>query len=263
MSNAKNTTSQRTLEWVPIADIRVSEQAQRELRPGKAAKIAADFDPDRFTPPVVSRRADGRIFVIDGQHRLEAMRRIGWEDQSAECFVYSGLTEAQEADLFLWHNDRTTVNAFDKFAVGVTARRSEEVEITRIVHDAGLKIANGGTPGSIQAVSALRKVHRQGPDVLGRTLRILNDSYGDGGLQAEFIDGVGLLCGRLNGDLDDERAIAKLSSARGGLGALRSRANKYRAEMGATRGDCVAGAATDIINSGKGGKKLPNWWSAA
>lgn len=263
MNTTKTTTTTRTLEWVPVADIRVSDQAQRELRPGKASKIAADFDPDRLTPPIVSRRDDGRLFVIDGQHRVEAMRLIGWGDQNIECFVHTGLTERGEADLFLWHNDRTAVSALDKFLVGVTANRGEELAINRIVQDAGLHVAtSGGSVGGIQAVSALRKTYANGGDVLARTLRIAAGAYGDDGLHADVIEGVGLLVARHNGAMDDDRATTRLATARGGIGSLRTKANRLKAELGATRGQCVAGAATEIINAGKGGKKLPNWWAA-
>lgn len=262
MTNTNNTTT-RSLEWLPVADIRVSDQAQRELRAGKAAKIAADFDPDRLTPPIVSRRSDGRLFVIDGQHRIEAMRLIGWGDQNIECFVHDGLTEREEADLFLWHNDRTAVSALDKFLVGVTANRSDECVINQIVHDAGLHVSASCSSRSIQAVGALRKTYANGGDVLARTLRIASDAYGDEGLHADVIEGVGLLVARHNGAMDDERAVARLSTARGGIGTLRTKANRLRAELGATRGQCIAGAATEIINAGKGGKKLPSWWGAA
>jgi hypothetical protein len=247
------------LRWVAISDIKVNPRAQRDLRPGWAAQIAADFDPDRFTPPLISLR-DGKHYVIDGQHRIEAMKVMGWHDQQVQCWVYEDMTEAQEADLFLWHNNRRSVGAFDKFQTAVVAERDVEVDINRIVLANGLKVAQSQS-GGIGAVGALRTVYGYGPATLGRTLRIIRDSYGDDGFKGEVIRGVGLMCARYNGDLDDQTAVNKLSTARGGVGALMSKAHIYRKQLGRPVPHCVAGAAVDILNAGRGGKKLPNWWS--
>lgn len=264
MTSKTNSTAERMertghLRWVTVNEIHVNPRAQRDLRPGWAAQIAADFDPDRFTPPLLSKR-EGKYFVIDGQHRIQAMHIMGWEDQQLQCWVYEGISEADEADLFLWHNNRRQVSSFDKFQVGVIAGRDDEVDIDRIVRANGLKVAQG-QPASISATGALRKVYAHGPAVLGRTIRIVRDSYGDDGLRGHVLEGVGLLCARWNGELDDERAVQKLSTARGGLGALNTKAAVLRKQMGRSMPQCYAAAATEIINAGKGGKKLPNWWS--
>lgn len=246
------------LRWVTVGEVHTNPRAQRELRPGWAATIAADFDPDRFTPPLLSLR-HGKFYVVDGQHRFEAMRLMGWEEQQVQCWVYEGISEAEEADLFLWHNNRKSISSFDSFRIGVTAERAEEVDIDRIVRAVGLKVAVGAD-GGIGATTALRKVYANGPATLTRTLKIVHNSYGDDGLRGEVIEGIGRLCARWNGELDDGAAIAKLSTARGGLGALNTRAAVARKALGKPIAECYAAAATDIINSGKGGKKLPGWW---
>lgn len=246
------------LRWVTVSDLTINERAQRDLRPGWAAQIANDFDPDRFQPPLVSLR-DDEFYVIDGQHRVEALRILGWDDQQVQCWVYENKTEAEEADLFLWHNNRKTVTAFDKFQIGVVAEREVEQDINRIVLANGLKVSH--SEDGIRAVGALRKVYSYGPKVLGRTLRIVRDSYGRDGLEGHVIEGIGLLCARYNGELNDDAAIGRLSSARGGIGALNSRAYVTRKTFGKPLPQCVAAAAVEIINAGRGGKKLPGWWS--
>jgi hypothetical protein len=247
------------LRWVAVADVHVNPVAQRELRPGWAAQIAADFDPDRFTPPLVSLRG-GKHYVIDGQHRFEAMRLMGWDDQQVQCWVYEGLTDAQEADLFLWHNNRKAVSAFDKFQIGVTADRPDETDINRIVLSNGLKVASG-QPGGIGAVGALRNVYGHGPAVLGRTLRIIRDAYGDAGLRSHVIEGIGLVCARYNGDVDDATMVERLGSVHAGVNGLENQAHNLRKQLGRPLKQCVAGAAVEIVNAKRGGKKLPSWWT--
>jgi len=266
LTATKNTTTKNRVErsghlrWVTVADLHVDEATQRELRPGWAAQIAADFDPDRFTPPLVSLRA-GTHYVIDGQHRIEAMRLMGWEQQQVQCWVYEGLSLADEADLFLWHNNRRAVQSFDKFRIAVAAERQVESDINRIVLANGLKVQAGGGDGAISAVGALGAVYKLGPKVLGMTLRILRDSYGDAGLRGELIQGIGLMVARYHDDITEANVIARLSSVRGGLGALTTRANTLRKALGRPMSHCIAAAAVDIINVGRGRNKLPSWWS--
>jgi hypothetical protein len=252
---------QRTghLRWVTIADIVVNPDNQRQLRKAWADEIAANFNPDNFSPPLLSFR-NGTYFVIDGQHRIEAMRINGWNERQVQCWVYEGLTEAQEAEFFLEHNHRKAVGAFDKFVISVHANRAEEADINRIVRSQGLKISSAD--GGVRAVGALRKVYSHGPDVLARSLRIVRDSYGDDGMQGHVIEGIGLLCARYNGTLDETKTIYKLQTARGGLGALTTKASLLRKAYGKSMPHCIAGAACELISSGRGGQRLPDWWKS-
>lgn len=248
------------LRWVPVAKMRVSPLAQRELNSNRVAKIAAAFDPEQIGAPTVNERG-GHFYIIDGQHRVEAIKEIGWGDQTLQCWTYSGLTEEEEAERFLLLNDTLTVDAFAKFRVGVQAGRAEECDIDRIVRAQGLRVSQEHRDGAIGAVGTLRRVYsRSDGQVLARTLRIIRDAYGDSGLDAPVIDGIGLVCARYNGELDDATAVARLSSANGGVSGLLGRAEILRKQTGAPRGHCVAAAAVDFINRGKGGKKLPTWW---
>lgn len=261
-SSKKNRVEREaTLRWVPIPFMKVSPLAQRELNNGRVARLAADFDLEQLGTPTVNHR-DGSWYIIDGQHRIEALREIGYGDQQIQCWAYEGLTDVEEAEKFLKLNDTLTVNALAKFKVGVHAGRAEETEIDKIVRSAGLHVAAGGGYGAISAVGTLRRVYRQGgPGCLTRTLCIIRDAYGDPGLESVVIDGLGLLLGRYNGDLSDERATRALSSANGALKGLLGKAEVLRQQTHSPRAHCVAAAAVDLINRGRGGAKLPSWWT--
>ena len=267
MTAKKNGTSRvervARLRWVPIPKMRVSPMAQRELNQARVDHLAAHFDPEQIGHPVVSDR-DGHFWIIDGQHRIEALKEVGWGDQSVQCEVYDGLSETDEAELFLLRNDTLTVNAFDKFTVGVNAERAMETDINRIVLSNRLVVSRDEIPGAIRAVGTLRRVYqRGGPAILSRTLRIVRDSYGDPGMEGPVIDGLGHLCQRYNGDLNDSEAVAKLANAHGGVNGLLGKAENIRRKTGNPKAHCVAAAAVEIINAGsKGGKKLPSWWKA-
>lgn len=261
MSNPNDKHVNRTarLEWVPINDMHVSPLAQRDLRPARAAQIAANLDIEQIGAPTVNER-DGKFYVIDGQHRVEALRLIGWADQSIQCWTYAGLTAEEEAEIFLKLNDTLRVDAFSKFRVGVQAGRPTECAIDRIVRDTGLRIAHGKT-GAVSAVAALQTVYKgSGPEALARSLRIIRDTYGDAGYIARVIVGMGLLCARYERQLDEEQLTKKLGGAHGGLNGLLNRARTTQKATGKTHPHCVAAAAVDIYNSGRGGKQLPSYW---
>ena len=262
MTNSSDNRLDRAarLRWVPIEKMRTSPVAQRALNPARVDRLAADFDLEQLGTPTLSER-DGHFYIIDGQHRVEALRQIGWGDQQIQCWVYTGLSEQDEADKFDRLNDVLAVHAFDKFRVRVTANREIESDIDRIVRANGLVISRDNLPGAISAVGTLRRVYtRSDGKTLGRALRIIRDAYGDPGLEAPVIDGIGLLCERYNGALNDDEALARLKSANGGVNGLLGRAEKIRQSTGDYKSHAVAAAAVEIINAGKGGKKLPSWW---
>lgn len=249
------------LRWVPIAQMKTSPLAQRELNAARVDRLAADFDPEQIGVPTVSAR-DGWFFIIDGQHRIEALKAIGWGDQSVQCWTYEGMNEAEEAEMFLRLNDVLTVAGFAKYRVSLTAGREIECDIDRIVRAQQLVVSRDAIPGAIQAVGTLRRVYtRSNPKTLARTLRLIRDSYGDSGFEAPVIDGLALLCQRYNGQLNDQDAIERLGKVHGGVKGLLGAAEKIRRSTGNAKAHCVAAAAVEIINRGRGGKKLPSWWA--
>lgn len=251
------------LRWVAVKDIHVSALAQRERKEYRVNQIVAEYDEDKIGNPILSSRG-GRYYVVDGQHRIEATSVAKGEDTEIQCWVYEGLTEADEAELFLRFNNVLTVNAFDKFKVSVQAGRADETDIDRIVRAQGLVVTRDALPGAVRAVGTLGRVYdRDGASALARALGIIRDAYGDSGFEAPVIDGIGLLCGRYNGELDVPTAVQRLSKVNGGVNGLLGKAEILRRQTGNTKSHCVAAAAVDVINAGRGGKKLPSWWKDA
>lgn len=247
-------------EWVWIRDMYVSPQAQREQNVNRVNKIIAEFDPDQFGVPVLSARED-KFWIIDGAHRIAAAREVLGSDQQVQSWVYRGLSEQQEAEAFLRLNDILTVTTMDRYRIGIEAGRSDECDIDRIVRAAGLRVTRDRGEGTIQAVGTLRRVYnRNGASVLSRTIRIIRDAYGDSGYAAVILDGIAHLCGRYNGDLDDASTVVKLGKLHGGVNGLVNQAEVLHKQTGRPKGQCVAAAAVDVINAGRGRNKLPSWW---
>lgn len=249
---------------VQLEKMRVNSRAQRGLVKYHVERMAVAFDPDLFGFPTLSERG-GWYYIIDGQQRIAALRLWlgdGWEEQYVKCEVYSGLTEAEEAELFLKLNRRRVrIRAIDDFKTAITAGHETERMVEHICHANSITIGDGKAPGRVGCVTTLKKVYTRSDGLtLGKALRIIRDAYGDSGLEAAIIDGVGHLCQRYNGTLDEEQAISKLRDVRGGLQGLLSRADIVKRQTGVQKPISIAAAAVEIINSGKGGKKIPGWW---
>lgn len=259
-NTGKRVQREARLEWVPIPDMRVSPLAQRELNQARVNQLSADFDLEQLGTPTVNLR-DGNWYIIDGQHRMEALKAIGYADQSVECWAYKGLSDVEEAEKFLKLNDTLTVAAFPKFKVAVQAGRAEECEIDRIVRSVELRVSMDRSQGAVSAVNTLRRVYRRGgAQCLARTLVIIREAYGDPGLEAMVMDGIGLLIHRYGDAVDDGRVVAGLAGASGGVNALLGKAENLRRQTGNAKAHCVAAAAVEIANRSKGGRKLPSWW---
>jgi hypothetical protein len=247
--------------WVPISDMEVSPMAQREYKQWRVDHLLAIFDPEQIGTPVVNHR-DGKFFLIDGQHRVAAMKAVGWGDQSVECEVYDGLSEAEEAEMFLKRNDTLAVTAFDKFRIGVRAGRHPEVDVDRIIRSQGLRVARSG-PGAIKAPATLVKVYSaHGGAVLTAALGVAHAAYGDLGLESRVVHGLSLMLSRYNDGLVDlERLATQLGGIHLGVDGLIQAAWKIREKSGTAFTVAIAAAAVDAYNQGLASRKrLTSWW---
>jgi hypothetical protein len=244
--------------------MRISPRAQRHHdKPGSlahTADIADNFDPDRFGTPIVNAR-DGIFWVIDGGHRYLALIALGWEDQQIQCWVYHGLSEHDEADMFLDLNKVKPVSAMDKFQVAIVAKRETECDIDRIVRAQDLTVGSGVQ--AIGCVAAISKTYTNGgPSVLGTTMRVIRDAYGLPGFSARTTEGIGLFVANYENTFDEARLIDRLGRKHGGVNGLINRSQQIKDSHGVSGAVGIAAAAVEVYNAGRGGGgKLNGWWS--
>lgn len=249
---------------VKIAEMRVHETCQRNERPGWVRYLLERWDFNEFGYPVVNWR-DGTYWIIDGQHRVAALRQAGFGEESVECVVYQDLTDKEMAEAFLSLNDRKAVEPFDKFVIAVEANRADESAVMRMVLANKLKISRYSARGTIQAVSALMKAHRYGEVVLAQTLRTLRDAYDSApeGFEGVLIEGIAMVYNRYNGLTDEATLVNVLAKMKSGPVGLRRRAELIREKLAATLSHCVASAVVETYNkSVPRASRLDSWWKA-
>lgn len=246
---------------VPLSSIHVDDRYQRALRLSVVRKIASEFSWDKFGTPVVAIRTDGdgRMYVVDGQHRITAAREKGLEHEEIIVDARYGLTEAEEAELFLGLNDKTNPTPLDKYLAGLVAGDPTILAIDEIVASLGLKVTYSGSTGTVRAVQALRKVYIKSPDALRAALTTIVNAWGLDTVNFErsVLEGVGLVFAD-HADIVTVRELSEKLAARPGrggglLGDARSRQGMY----GGTVAKSVAATIALEWNKGRRSRRLP------
>ena len=253
------------LQWIELGLLKPSPKAQRQFSPAWAAKLAADFNLEGMGYPCVNKRA-GEYHVVDGWHRVHVLLNyVGFAPMdTVQCELYEDLTDEGEAELFLERNNSRTVAPLDKFLKAVVAGRPIESHIAQVIEAQGLRIGRRERGnGALSAVASVRSVHdRLGLLGLAKTLKIIQDAYGNEAFEAQVIEGIGLCLHRYGLSIDAALMSDRLAKTPGGLNGLLQPAEQMRLKLGQPRAHCVAASAVAIYNRGvaSSAKRLPSWW---
>jgi hypothetical protein len=200
-------------ELVPLDRLFIDADYQRPLT-SFVEQVAADYDPAMVGTLITSEREDGRLAVIDGQTRMEAMRMNG--EGLAPCLVYPDLTREQEAELFAdLQTKRRGMSSFLRFRAALVARKTEAIAIAAIVNQAGFELDVRETQYTVKAIAALENVYRRDPELLMTTMQVIRDAWPDvdtdyrtGG---DLIRGLARFLGR-EARVDRERLVDRLAA---------------------------------------------------
>lgn len=244
---------------------------QREFRPAWGNYLAANLDLNDLGFPIINAR-DGVHWLVDGQHRVFALRENGFGSDQIDCEVFDNLTDQQMADLFLSRSRAKAISPYDRFHVACTAGYQRESDIRRAVEANGVKIGRNKEENTVSAIGALGKVYDRaggahtGEVIVGQVIRTIKSSFaGDPtGFEAGVIEGLGLVFNRYNGKTNERDLSARLAAT--SVRGLLRRAESQRERTGNLKTQCIAATVVDIYNKGMGprdGKRLPPWWKGA
>lgn len=176
------------------SELRLDDSYQRSTDNGASQalirKIANGWDWRMCLPLVVSKRDDGSLWVIDGQHRLAAALLRG-DIPFLPCVVGIYGSVADEAAMFVAMNRaRKPMNRLDDFHAAIASGDSEAIEITRLITDAGFTVSRktgsqSWVPGEVAFTSAIAKVLRKhGAKICADALRTMQEAWPDEVLNA-------------------------------------------------------------------------------
>lgn len=257
-------------EWILVDYMYCDESYQRPLNQNRAQSIAVEFDPDAFGVPTLSKRAGDRFMIIDGRHRIEALRILGWNGQKISCRVFQGLSQAQEAKLFNDCNNTRALQFIDRFLSRITSGDPIACEIAKITSAAGYRIDRTSRDTTITAARALQDVYLgkgqriqgKNPVALKHTLLALTDAWGRtrASVGGSVIQGVGAFFLRYGPAIDRDRLEKKLAAIVSGPTGLVQRGKGKREMHGGSITSGIAHYLTEEYNRGlRGKKKLLGW----
>jgi len=125
----KKTTNQR-FSFILLTSIKPSDY-QRATNPKQVENIVKNFDEAKLGTLTVSSR-DGNLYVVDGAHRLSALRSLNYTH--ALCEVLTGLTREDEANYFRNQGqNKRALEPVDLFKAGLIAADEKCVRINETV----------------------------------------------------------------------------------------------------------------------------------
>lgn len=262
------------LEHLPIGIMRVDREVQRSLDTARAADIANKFNPQGFGFITLSiRDNDGGAYIVDGQHRVAALRLMGADSEhKVPCEVFRGLTQADEAALFRVRNNFRQVKVFDRFRVRVIEGDPVAVVLSNTLkrHQwTVVKSAASRAKGNFNAVSALEWVYTGAgirkstvhPVAADNTIAIVTGAWGHDsmGVRAEIIRGLGLFLVQYGERVDLAKIVNELGQLEGGPAGLIGKARNLNSFRGGGVASALAEILVNLHNKSRRTNVLPEW----
>ena len=231
---------------------------QRPLDPNRVKYIAEHFKPSLVRLPIVSKRSNGDLYIIDGNHTVNGAKLFGWKTILVQ--YHTGLTVEEEALEFeelnrVGRNGRLAVPICNQFKALLLGRSPKEVAINAIVENLELRISRESKNG-INAIEALYWAHSN--ENLGKTLWTLKKWCPEGGkvYQNDMIRGVSAFY-KSHPNADHYHLVKALSSfLPSELRMMFFRTKKALGLIGATSVGQIT-TLTDLYNKGlKGSRRL-------
>lgn len=215
------------LQWALASQLQVDASYQRSLDNGPSAalvrKIAQHWNWDLCQPLVVSRRGDGAMYVIDGQHRLAAARLRG-DITQLPCVVVDYASAADEAASFVHLNQqRRPLSRLDVFRAAVASEDPEACAIQAAIEQAGLSLAphsnyTAWKPGMVSNIGGIESAWRvHGAAATQQALAVLAEAFAGEVLRyaGTIFPGIAALCGdRARGRRIDLNTLREMVAAR-------------------------------------------------
>jgi len=193
---------------------------QRRVNLKEVERLVREWDERLLEPVIVSFRG-GKFYVIDGQHRIAALRRMnGGGGVMVSCRVYSGLTYEQEAEL-CYKLDKAKKRLSLSQSTNMLAESgadAETTEIKQLVENCGFvwalgKNYAGAKTGEIVSTRATINAYRLlGGAAFVRMLSLLWDTWeGDPrSLTAAVLSGMALFLKTYETEVNDKSFVSRL-----------------------------------------------------
>lgn len=154
-----------TLEWLPVSRLHVNRAYQRAVNQTRVHELAKTWDDSAFGILLVARTDNGD-YLLDGQHRKEALIALGLEGHEAPCFVMHDLTLQEQADVF-WRINKTRLQpgSADTFRARLVAGEQNAIGLNEAATKHGVTIMYHPAalgPNELFAIAAAERIFEAG-----------------------------------------------------------------------------------------------------
>lgn len=174
---------------INLSQLQVDDSYQRSIEGGASQraiqKIATNWDWRLCLPLLGSRRRDGKIYIIDGQHRKEAAELRG-DIPWLPVIVFDFDDPKDEAELFVQANrSRRAMGKLDDFHADLVAGGEKAKRINDVVTDAGLVVGRNAAwqyikPGEVVFVRGIeRAIGAHGAEIATVALKMISEAFKD------------------------------------------------------------------------------------
>lgn len=255
--------------WVLKGDLQVDHEYQRQnINNDRLLDLCDRWSWVACGALSVARRANGSLWVIDGQHRkLAADKRA--DIDKLPCLVFDVAERADEATGFLQLNThRGAVRMLDRFNAMVMAGDPDAVEVRRLIEASGYRIASRGSKTDdqfvVRCVGAILTGVRRDRDIARRVWALCAELYAgvqvpDFTFQALFYL-EGFLGRRGCGSLTDSANRSALSRLTPAMLAQSIAEAKHFCGNGSKAG---AEGVVRLLNKGRRSRRLPHPYAEA
>ncbi len=199
----------------------ISGQAyQRPVREENVNKLIQKWDAALVEPVVVSFR-DGKFYVVDGQNRIAAMRKMNnGHDVMVLCKVHSGMTYQEEAAM-CWKLDQAKRRMDASQSVNALAESETSAEVTdirQILEQEGFRWALAKKTGKEYEVGSTRAVINAyrllGSAAFTRMFWLLGETWRGNprSLNSYILSGMALFLKTYETELRDRLFVMRLSA---------------------------------------------------
>lgn len=239
------------LRWLPVDRLAVDHRYQRTLESDRSqalvGRIAEGFRWSAFQAVLAAPDGAKRWLVLDGQHRVEAARRVGIKE--VPCVVVAAGSIAEQAAAFVQANrDRVAVNPFALYHAQLVAGDVRAQAIDRVCKEIGLSIpryaclADQLKPGQTLALGSIGQlVARYGEGGASLIVGAVADAYREfpGFIRASLIRGMAKLYESGTSETARRQSVGRASAwlKTQTPGTLLAKASRRKTAYGGTEAD--------------------------
>lgn len=172
-----------SLEWIAADSFTTDQSYDRPADEKRINEMAENWQDEALGVVFASRREDEELlYLLDGQHRVGSLRKLGRKTELVPTLVFEGLSVPQEARLFVMMNkNRRALSPSELFYASIVEGDKGALEIKEVVDSLGLRLeSTQHGPGVVNCVAMIQRVYRaMGAAGLDATLSLILVAWGE------------------------------------------------------------------------------------